>query len=1312
MRKKLLSLLWIALIGMMGLSASAADFGQAQKHKAPKANPSFSLLTEKTKKDAPSSKKDWVNVKKDEPASKVSRKLAAPTAPAYVDPETLPNICIGDSMYTILEVANSETRELPEGFQLYRLVAPVNGILTVQSYGDYDTYAALFNAALTQCLAYDDDGGDNTNFLLQYNVKRNTTYYIGIRRYNGDAITDPVRIVTSIENTEVPIVIPTFEHGEIIVTRDGEQLHTGDLVNGGELLHFEFDMEIGYEVTVWPVETTDYIVDPTHYTAGQLVLPVPEVGVVAPTLIDYSYDEQERLVLTWDNLYDNYRVLVSTKDDITSLDYVKGYIATTDTTAAIGDLEFGITYYVYIQGSGEDGTRMSQTAVLYVPGYTPCEYYVELMDSYGDGWNGASLTIVQPNLAPIELTLPGGSSQTIPLQSLGDEVSFIWKKGNYDSEAGLRIINAGGNVIYERDDMSSISNGEFVRANVCDAHPCMPAANVQAWISTDSVSISWLGEAEDYLVAVVHKSFPTNAELLANATPVHGHTFVIKDLQPGKMYRALVAADCGDGKISNWQGINVFTDSLIQPVAPMPVQLGYTHTGDFLAESNIDTLYYIGYPKIAYSLELTGDKHVAFTLESDDIDEELVVWTIYQVDNAGLPIDTLVEYAYRNVVLDLTAGKYIAVLLAEFDQYGNYTVGIKEHTPVTPTPATLNIVEMAMNIEDCQLVEYKNILTTGREYSISLSDTTQVMLICSSENGATQLQVSMGDSIVTEAPRQAFVELTPGDYRLKFLLNGDTVFSFAAIKGEVNMEATPISIGCAVNDHVDHNGALVPAPIPGLPGMTGKLYSLTVERDTSILAGVYIPNYENNEIFMACVMDTTLMFQHARGISVNDFDSYDLKGGRTYYFSVFSSYVDFDFTLHVQDGMTYFNKLNYELVAIDTDVLIEVNQDDQYGKDNWWGYVKPYAIAMEEGKSYQIWVEAENPQEDYQEVKITLFGADTLYRNWTSNRIVYNQYGNTRNYDRTTVVTLAYTADTTAIFPLVIQDWVELREQPYRLHLRYSEAKTFQQMLDEAPVVDYTDYTLEADCPHYVDEVLMDYSHDFASDLYEFSSVAAVCRQIVVPVGDSIYIEALGNEDVRIYLYDTIRHISMEIDEVEGAAFPAELFSEENAMSEDINLFVIVATAMEQTGDVHLTLKMSNSKSALEPEIVAMHADRDEVEVESLTTVEVMAALREVQFSAVGVESEVVIPLSGEVYWTIDWDNLIATAEFNNSDLPLGYSLAADREFVSIAIVEKEPEGISIIEANSDITRKFMMGGRLYIQRDGRIYDMMGTLVK
>ena len=78
-----------------------------------------------------------------------------------------------------------------------------------------------------------------------------------------------------------------------------------------------------------------------------------------------------------------------------------------------------------------------------------CHYVIDMQDSYGDGWNGASITVSVNGSAVATWGLSSGSSGTDSLETLnGDVVDFSFTGGNWDSEITFQITDPSGAQIY------------------------------------------------------------------------------------------------------------------------------------------------------------------------------------------------------------------------------------------------------------------------------------------------------------------------------------------------------------------------------------------------------------------------------------------------------------------------------------------------------------------------------------------------------------------------------------------------------------------------------------------------------------------------------------------------------------------------------------------------------------------------------------------------------------------------------------------------------------------------------------------------
>jgi hypothetical protein len=94
-----------------------------------------------------------------------------------------------------------------------------------------------------------------------------------------------------------------------------------------------------------------------------------------------------------------------------------------------------------VNSSGE-GSPSPWVSVLPVThSSTPRNITVELRDSWGDGWNGASILIRVNgvNFSPNATFTAGSSAIRTFNANVGDSVQVIWNKGSYDSECAFAI---------------------------------------------------------------------------------------------------------------------------------------------------------------------------------------------------------------------------------------------------------------------------------------------------------------------------------------------------------------------------------------------------------------------------------------------------------------------------------------------------------------------------------------------------------------------------------------------------------------------------------------------------------------------------------------------------------------------------------------------------------------------------------------------------------------------------------------------------------------------------------------------------------
>ena len=113
-----------------------------------------------------------------------------------------------------------------------------------------------------------------------------------------------------------------------------------------------------------------------------------------------------------------------------------------------------------------------------------CIFTFTLTDSYGDGWSGGSLSIIQNGVtvATLELVNDSLAVETVPLCG-SYSTSIVWNAGQYANEAGFSVV--GPNVSFTHNGMNTYTTYTF-NAN-CVIEPTAvtnPASNIEQTTAT------------------------------------------------------------------------------------------------------------------------------------------------------------------------------------------------------------------------------------------------------------------------------------------------------------------------------------------------------------------------------------------------------------------------------------------------------------------------------------------------------------------------------------------------------------------------------------------------------------------------------------------------------------------------------------------------------------------------------------------------------------------------------------------------------------------------------------------------------------
>ena len=196
--------------------------------------------------------------------------------------------------------------------------------------------------------------------------------------------------------------------------------------------------------------------------------------------------------------------------------------------------------------------------------FSQCSYNIDMQDSFGDGWNGASIDVFINGSLTTNLTIATGSSGSGSFSTYtNDLVEFSFNSGSWDSEITFQIYDPSGSQIGNYGPNPQL--GLFLTDSsnsTCPAPSCLPPSNFSASnITGNSADISWSAgtNAISYNIQYGNSGF-----ILGNGNNASSGTgnYSITGLSPSSAYEVYIQADCGSGDTSTWAGPFSFSTSL------------------------------------------------------------------------------------------------------------------------------------------------------------------------------------------------------------------------------------------------------------------------------------------------------------------------------------------------------------------------------------------------------------------------------------------------------------------------------------------------------------------------------------------------------------------------------------------------------------------------------------------------------------------------------------------------------------------------------------------------------------------------------
>ena len=127
-----------------------------------------------------------------------------------------------------------------------------------------------------------------------------------------------------------------------------------------------------------------------------------------------------------------------------------------------------------------------------------CTVIFELSDAWGDGWNGASLTVsFDDGTHPTNLTCEEGSQTHVLVIGKGTHVTLSWNRGSYDSECSFIVkYESNGHIIYQMNTYTSPNPGTLFEFDCnCDegqpTYAFNPVENLSSEVGIGSITLTW-----------------------------------------------------------------------------------------------------------------------------------------------------------------------------------------------------------------------------------------------------------------------------------------------------------------------------------------------------------------------------------------------------------------------------------------------------------------------------------------------------------------------------------------------------------------------------------------------------------------------------------------------------------------------------------------------------------------------------------------------------------------------------------------------------------------------------------------------------
>ncbi|NBC57612.1 MAG: T9SS type A sorting domain-containing protein [Bacteroidetes bacterium] len=305
------------------------------------------------------------------------------------------------------------------------------------------------------------------------------------------------------------------------------------------------------------------------------------------------------------NATDGYQVEVYLENDDpnTATPVASSAVANGVTNTTVTGLSNSTSYkaYVFTDCGNIDGLSELSTPVFFVTEgcsvSNQCDYTFELEDSFGDGWNGNTIDVIQNGITIQTLgnNFTSGSNQTITVPICDtSSIELYWNPGgSFAGEISLTLTNPFGQEIYSKPaGTGSPDSSLFTFTASCTPPPCdIPSNFIATNIQEDSVVLNWdesvnASQGYDWFVFLAGDDPLTDFPVTSGSNAFGVNQVSITGLTEGTDYEAYIQADCAFDESDLSNALQFTTLS----ICPVPSNLAVTNIQNTSVDLSWDTV--------------------------------------------------------------------------------------------------------------------------------------------------------------------------------------------------------------------------------------------------------------------------------------------------------------------------------------------------------------------------------------------------------------------------------------------------------------------------------------------------------------------------------------------------------------------------------------------------------------------------------------------------------------------------------------------------------------------------------------------------